>query len=253
MENTVENMMDQQNQNLNYASGDDGYEAEVVTLAENGSVVSVTEQGAQDSGAPDAQNPTGAAAQANHGYQNQQQVNRAFAARLQAERQKYKGDIELSGKLRSLFSGMSDEEIVNKLQNFAANDYATTKNIPVPVAEEVMGIRMQNRQPVMQQPENPVTPEVQKVVDDAREIEDRYGVNIAKMIVESPELQQRVFVQGVSLNDILIEHLQSQQPTRKAHTPAMSPNGSRNVQAPMTDEEYNRIKEQLRQGKKVRR
>lgn len=251
MENSVANMTDQQNQNINYASGDDDYEADVVMLSEIGNNSPDTKQGAQGTGAPDTTNPSGAAAQAT--FENQQQINKAIGQRIHAERQKYKGDIELSGKLRSLFPGMSDDEIANKLQSIAASDYAAQKDIPLPVAEEVLNLRMQNRQTAAPTaPNSHVTPEVQAIVDEAKSIENKYGINIAQMIVESPELQNRVFNQGVPLNDILIEHLRSQQPQKKVYAPAMSPNGAGSVQAHITDDEYKRIKEQLHQGKKVR-
>ena len=105
MENTVANMMDQQYGGFDDASGVDGYEAETVTLSENGEYVSVTEQGVQDSGVPDAENPSGDASQTNERFTNQQQINQAIGQRLHAERQKYQKDIDLSGKLRNLFSG----------------------------------------------------------------------------------------------------------------------------------------------------
>lgn len=248
MENTVANM-DQQMNGVAYPSGDDGDEVETVNLSETGTAGNF--QGEQDSGNPDAQNPSGDAARTN--YSNQEQINRAIGLRLHAAQQKHQKDIDLSGNIRSLFDGSTDEEIVEKLRGFAANDYATAKNIPVPIAEEVMGIRMQNRQPVVQQPEtSPVSPNMQKLADEARAIEERYGVNLVQMIAESPDLQHRVFGQGVPLNDILIEHLQAQQPRKKAYAPISSPNGTGSAHQGLSDEQYEKIKEQLRQGKKVR-
>ncbi len=261
MENTVENMMDQQNQGINYSSGDDGFEDNVVTMTENGDFVPVTETGVQGASDPDTGTPSGDAAQTtSKGFQNQQQINRAIAKRLQADRQKYQPDIEFSNKLRGLFGNMSDDDILSKVQAIAANDYAATKNIPVPVAEEVLNLRMQNRQPIRQEPtpnEDILPNNINALAMEARAIESKYGEAVAQELLQKiaadTSIQQRVFGEGVSLNDILIEHLQAQQPRKKVYSPAASPNGAGNIHTPMTDEEYKRIKEQLHQGKKVRR
>lgn len=249
---TVENMNYQNINDFDDASGDDGNGVEVVDMSEIGANASDNQTGAQGKGNPDAVAHSGAADQTNQ-YSKQEQINRAIGQRLYAYQQKHQKDIDLSGNIRSLFDGSTDEEIVEKLRGFAANDYVTAKNIPVPIAEEVMGIRMQNRQPVVQQPEpSPVSPNMQKLADEARAIEERYGVNLVQMIAESPDLQHRVFGQGVPLNDILIEHLQAQQPRKKAYSPISSPNGTGSAHQGLSDEQYEKIKEQLHQGKKVR-
>ena len=253
MENTVANMMDQQYGGFDDTSGADGYEVETVTLSENGEYVSVTEQGVQDSGVPDAENPSGDAAQTNERFTNQQQINQAIGQRLHAERQKYQKDIDLSGKLRSMFNGMSDDDIVAKIRGVAANDYASQKNIPLAVAEEVLDMRSQHTA-VPQTPAQPNTsPNIEAMARDAKAIEQKYGVNLVQIIAESPDLQRRVFGEGVPLNDILIEHLQSNQPRRRVPAPTMTPNGSGSASSSLSDTEYQKIKEQLRMGKKVRR
>lgn len=253
MENTVANTMDQQYGGFDDASGVDGYEVETVTLSENGEYIPVTESGVQDSGVPDAENPSGDATQTTETYKNQQQINQAIGQRLHAERQKYQKDIDLSGKLRSMFNGMSDDDIVAKLQGVAANDYASQKNIPLAVAEEVLGMRME-RNSVPQTPaQNNISPNIEAIARDARAIEQKYGVNLVQMIAQSPELQHRVFGEGVPLNDILIEHLQSNQPKRRTPTPTISPNGVGSTSSALSDSDYQKIVEQVRMGRKVRR
>lgn len=252
MENTVANMNYQQMNGFDDAPSDDGNGVEVVDLSGIGANASDNQTGVQGNSNPDAVNPTGAADQTM--LNNQQQIDRAIAKRLQAERKKYAGDISLSGNIRGLFNGKTDEEIMEKLKGFAANDYATERNIPVPVAEEVMGMRMNNRPVVTQQTENTnVSPDIQAIADEAKAIEAKYGVNLVQMIADSPDLQHRVFGQGEHLKDILIEHLQANQPQRKTFSPMASPNGMGTAQQAMTDEEYRRITEQVHMGKKVRR
>ena len=170
MENTVANMNYQQMNGFDDAPSDDGNGVEVVDLSGIGANASDNQTGVQGNGNPDAVNPTGAADQTM--LNNQQQIDRAIAKRLQAERKKYAGDISLSGNIRGLFNGKTDEEIMEKLKGFAANDYATERNIPVPVAEEVMGMRMNNRPVVTQQTENTnVSPDIQAIADEAKAIE----------------------------------------------------------------------------------
>lgn len=266
MENTVANHNVQaENQNIPIQNSDDGYSDDVLVLSENGELVPAepTVDPGQGERAPEpASGDDGQPTEPQKFYRSQQEVNAAFGARLAAEREKLKPDLDFTKRVRMLFNGMTDEQIEEKLLAVAASSYAEEKGIPVEVASELTNLRMNLPTAAVSEAEpKPQTPaaddhdgRIKALADEASEINQKYGIDMGSVLATDKDLQRRVFGEGESLKDVLIDYLQSQQRPARTITPIRSPNGDGSVSGSvgMSDEQYERIKAAVKSGNTVR-
>lgn len=266
MENTVANHNVQaENQNIPIQNSDDGYSDDVLVMSENGELVPAepTVDPGQGERAPEpASGDDGQTTEPQKYYRSQQEVDAAFSARLTAEREKFKPDLEFTKRVRTLFNGLTDDQIEEKLLSVAASSYAEEKGIPVEVASELTNLRM--NLPSATTPPAEVKPQpepandhdgrIKALADESIAINQKYGIDMGSILASDKDLQRRVFGDGESLKDVLIDYLQSQQRPARTITPIRSPNGDGSVSGSvgMSDEQYERIKAAVKSGATVR-
>lgn len=218
------------------ADHDDGGQPEFMVLADNGELVPAE--------TVEQQTPPHAAEKAKPGddgqnqqpFKSQHDINAAIAARLERERNKFQPDVEFASKVRTLFSGMTDEQIDDLLLDAAASDTASKKNIPVEVAREIASLRVSRSTPkaepvVKQETASAPSPDarIQELASEAEMIESITGVNMAEVLKSNPELNLRVFSEGASLSEaykIYAEQNRTAQPSVRPVAPVRKPNGA---------------------------
>lgn len=265
MENTVANHNPQtESQNIPIQNSDDGYSDDVLVMSENGELVPAEPMvdSGQGERAPKPAGDDGQTTEPPKYYRSQQEVDAAFSARLTAEREKLKPDLEFTKRVRTLFNGLTDDQIEEKLLSVAASSYAEEKGIPVEVASELTNLRMNLPSAAMPPAEAKPQPEpandhdgrIKALADEASAINQKYGIDMGSILASDKDLQRRVFGDGESLKDVLIDYLQSQQRPARTVTPIRSPNGVGSVSESvgMSDEQYERIRAAVKGGATVR-